>query len=359
MSHFSGNKRRLSQIGLVLLSIFLSPVALSHTQIASTAVSPASERAAERTPDETKSLTEVNKELTNPISTIWSLTFQENTYWLHPGIGGVGSRNQINIQFQPVLPLSLNDDWNLITRPVLQVLNSSPYVNDKGNFHRVTGFGDTIFLTMLSPTDRLVGNWLLAAGPTVVLPTASNQRLGADKWQLGPAGVFGHLGERFIAGGVSAAVVVGRRGGSEYHQQLERPVFCLVFSPGRLERGDFAQPVSQLVRSARRQHADFSSRCQYRQGAKARNFAGAIRGPRNAHARAAQPVRTNLADSGRGRAGHSEVDQGRLVLRLTWFFAFRRTSPAPIHCALQTMESSGCLVIRGVFGLIQRVVVIL
>src|ERR1700724_2295506 len=32
------------------------------------------------------SLTEVNKELSNPISTIWALSFQHNTFWLHkPG----------------------------------------------------------------------------------------------------------------------------------------------------------------------------------------------------------------------------------------------------------------------------------
>jgi hypothetical protein len=36
----------------------------------------------EKQPDEAKSLTEVNKELSNPISSIWSLTFQQNTYWL-------------------------------------------------------------------------------------------------------------------------------------------------------------------------------------------------------------------------------------------------------------------------------------
>lgn len=47
-------------------------------------------------------LTEVNKELTNPISSIWSLTIQESTYWIEPGINGVGSRNVVNLQFQPV-----------------------------------------------------------------------------------------------------------------------------------------------------------------------------------------------------------------------------------------------------------------
>jgi len=71
---------------------------------------------------------------------------------------------------------------------VFQVLNSAPYINKSGNLHRVTGFGESIFATMLSPTSKLTGNWLLAAGPTFIFLSASNSRLGQDKWQLGPAG---------------------------------------------------------------------------------------------------------------------------------------------------------------------------
>ncbi len=64
-------------------------------------------------------MTEVNKELTNPISSIWAIAFQQNTYWLNKP-----DRNNVNLQFQPVLPVSLTENWNLITRPVFQVLNS-------------------------------------------------------------------------------------------------------------------------------------------------------------------------------------------------------------------------------------------
>jgi hypothetical protein len=61
----------------------------------------------------------------------------------------------VNLQFQPVLPVALTKNWNLITRLVLQVLNSTPYINNSGNLHRVTGFGETIFVTMLSPTEAM------------------------------------------------------------------------------------------------------------------------------------------------------------------------------------------------------------
>jgi hypothetical protein len=144
---------------------------------------------------ESKSLDEVNKQLSNPISSIWALQLQENTYWLNKP-----DRNVVNLQFQPVLPLALTDEWNLITRPVFQVMNSTPYVNQSGNLHRVTGFGDTILATLLSPSPKVAGPWLLGVGPSFIFPSATNSRLGQNKWQFGPAGVFGYLGGKWLAG---------------------------------------------------------------------------------------------------------------------------------------------------------------
>jgi hypothetical protein len=132
---------------------------------------------------EGKSLDEANKELSNPISSIWALQPQENTNWLNKP-----EQNVINLQFQPVLALALTNNWNLITRPVFPVMNSSPYVNSSGNLHRVTGFGDTILATLISANPKLAGPWLLAAGPSFIFPTASNSCLGQNKWQIGPAG---------------------------------------------------------------------------------------------------------------------------------------------------------------------------
>ena len=70
---------------------------------------------------EAKSPDEVNKELSNPISSISALQLQENIYRLNKP-----DRNVVNLQFRPVMPLGLTDEWNLITRPVFQVMNSTP-----------------------------------------------------------------------------------------------------------------------------------------------------------------------------------------------------------------------------------------
>ena len=105
-----------------------------------------------------------------------------------------------NLNFQPVLPVSLTEDWNLITRPVVTLFNSVPYPDphNPGSIDRTTGFGDTILMEMFSPGPKLAGNWLLGLGPTFIFPTASSDYSGQGKWQVGPAAVVGYLSKKWI-----------------------------------------------------------------------------------------------------------------------------------------------------------------
>ena len=146
------------------------------------------------------SLDEVNKELSNPISSIWSISFQQNNYPLE--IEGKEDRWNSNLNFQPVLPVALTRNWNLITRPVVTVFNSVPHPNphNPSEISRTTGFGDTVFMEMLAPTPKLVGKWLFGVGPTFILPTASSDFTGQGKWQVGPAAVAGYLSDKWIVG---------------------------------------------------------------------------------------------------------------------------------------------------------------
>jgi hypothetical protein len=96
------------------------------------------------------------------------------------------------------MSVRLTDDWNLIARPVLQFFNSTPFQDASGQAKRVTAFGDTALALAVSPGPRLVRNWLLAAGPTFIFPTATNSLIGQDKWQVGPAAAAGYKGKNFI-----------------------------------------------------------------------------------------------------------------------------------------------------------------
>jgi Putative MetA-pathway of phenol degradation len=146
---------------------------------------------------ENDSATEASKQAANPLASVWLMQFQQNNTWLGMPANG-GNRSQGNLQFQPLMSVKVTDDWNLITRPVLQLFNNTPFQGQGGRSNRVTGFGDTALALALSPGHRLVGNWLLAAGPTFIFPTATDSRIGQDKWQVGPAAAVGYMGKNFV-----------------------------------------------------------------------------------------------------------------------------------------------------------------
>jgi hypothetical protein len=155
--------------------------------------------------EKSESLTEISKKLTNPVSEIWSITFQQNNYKLVT-IPGHEDRWSSNLNFQPVMPISLTEDFMLITRPVMPLFISEPHPvmetssPSEVDVQTTTGFGDTIFMEMLGLSQKLTGNWLLGIGPTFIFPTATTDFTGQGKWQVGPAAVVGYLSEKHILG---------------------------------------------------------------------------------------------------------------------------------------------------------------
>ena len=150
-----------------------------------------------QTADPSQTAAEVSKEAANPLASIWLMQLQQNNTSVGMPANG-GNRVQSNLQFQPLISVKLSDDWSLVTRPVLQIFNATPFPGPSGRTDRITGFGDTALALALSPGHRLVGNWLLAAGPTFIFPTATDSRLGQNTWQAGPAAAFGYSGKNFI-----------------------------------------------------------------------------------------------------------------------------------------------------------------
>lgn len=140
------------------------------------------------------SKTEINRKVTDPVSSTWSLKIENNIILLD--IDGHGERVQDTVVFQPTLPLWLTDDLKVIPRPKLTLLDAQPYTSG-GDLHYATGFGDMVLDLVVSPK---LGPWLLALGPTFVFPTASADQTGQGKWQAGPASVLGYRSPRWLAG---------------------------------------------------------------------------------------------------------------------------------------------------------------
>ena len=123
------------------------------------------------------------KQLANPVAALISVPMQLN-YDSDYGADDEGSIMRINVQ--PVIPISLNEDWNLISRTILPIVDQ----NDVP-FSGVSEFGlsDTVQSFFFSPKAPTSGGWIWGAGPVLLLPTATDEVLGSEKWGIGPTAV--------------------------------------------------------------------------------------------------------------------------------------------------------------------------
>ena len=123
------------------------------------------------------------KQLQNPVASLISVPFQGN---LDFGVGPAdGTRFTLNIQ--PVVPLSISEDWNLIGRVILPVISQSDVFGDSGN---QTGLGDAVISGFFSPKEPTSGGLIWGAGPVLLLPIATDDLLGTKKLGIGPTVVL-------------------------------------------------------------------------------------------------------------------------------------------------------------------------
>jgi len=115
------------------------------------------------------------KKLANPVAALISVPLQYN-YDENIGPNGDGSKSLLNVQ--PVIPLSLGNDWNLIVRTIVPLIVQED-IPVKGEDK--SGMGDIVQSFFFSPKE-LVGGWVFAVGPVGLYPSATDEMLGGERW---------------------------------------------------------------------------------------------------------------------------------------------------------------------------------
>jgi hypothetical protein len=123
------------------------------------------------------------KDLANPLSAAITVPMQLN---FDENIGPDEKGSMIQLNVQPVLPFTLNEDWYLISRTVIP-LTFQDDIPVKGEGE--SGLGDVFQSFFLSPSVVEKEGWIWGIGPAMLLPTASDEALGTEKWSIGPTAV--------------------------------------------------------------------------------------------------------------------------------------------------------------------------
>ena len=122
--------------------------------------------------------TALAKQTQNPVADLVSIPFQFN---FNTG-GGLNDGTLFNLNVQPVIPIKLSKDWNLIFRGIIPFL-STPTA-DGG---QVSGIGDLQLQHFLSPAHP--GKIIWGLGPIFSAPAATNPAFRTGAWAVGPTAV--------------------------------------------------------------------------------------------------------------------------------------------------------------------------
>ena len=123
---------------------------------------------------------DLQKQSQNPIADLVSLPFQSNTNFN----SGPFNRTQEVFNIQPVVPMHLGENWNVISRTIVPLISQpDPLIDSSTN-----GIGDITQSLFLSPAHP--GELIWGVGPVFTVPSASDPILGTGKVLFGPTAVF-------------------------------------------------------------------------------------------------------------------------------------------------------------------------
>lgn len=125
----------------------------------------------------------IAQQLANPVASLVSVPIQIN-YDDNFGPADQGSVWKTNIQ--PVIPVSLNDSWNLISRTILPVVQQSDFAVPG---YDESGLGDAVQSLFFSPKAPTAGGLIWGVGPVLNIPTSTKDALGPGAWAAGPTGL--------------------------------------------------------------------------------------------------------------------------------------------------------------------------
>lgn len=131
------------------------------------------------------------QQLTNPLAALISVPVKTD---YNSGYGAKGNGYQVVTTIQPVIPIQLNENWNLISRTIVPIVWDQYNISPLGPSGHQSGFADSSQSLFFSPSKPIslggLGDLVWGVGPVIGFPTGnSSPLLGTGKWTAGPTAV--------------------------------------------------------------------------------------------------------------------------------------------------------------------------
>lgn len=118
-------------------------------------------------------------QMRNPVADLINVAFESDFEW---GIGTGSKGFRYTLSTQPVIPIALGEDWNLIVQTVVPLVHQTNVVPGKTQ----DGMGDVQQSAYLSPEYLGTDDIIWGVGPTFLFPTATSDSIDGQKFALGP-----------------------------------------------------------------------------------------------------------------------------------------------------------------------------
>ena len=165
------------------------------------------------------------KQLANPVANLISIPFQNNfDFNVGPNEGF-----RYNLNVQPVIPIDLNENWNIISRTIVPFITQSDVFYDG---YQDTGLGDIVQSIFFSPKEPTEGGLVWGVGPVLLLPTATEEFLGGNVWGAGPNAVFLKLNGQITYGSLINHIWSYAGSGNDISATFFQPFFTYATPAG-------------------------------------------------------------------------------------------------------------------------------
>ena len=170
--------------------------------------------------EEQLSQAEIAEMVNNPLSYLWMLAMQNDTYWYDGNVEGADKVAVNRFTIMPVMPMQLTENYKLVFRPWLPIYSSRLPWGERDNFHWDgseeagyfptgikntnwhSGIGDVGFWAAIASNESSTPPFVWGVGVTAMFDTASRDQFGTGRNSAGPMGLAFYIGEKWIVGGL-------------------------------------------------------------------------------------------------------------------------------------------------------------